>query len=414
LSSTVTAGKDDWMKYRLLDFLICPDCGGVLKATVFNEKQLDQKRSMPDVTCSHYCPWQDSGREKGDCSNCYSHEIESGILLCSQKHAFPIVEYIPRMLPDAFSGLDGFVNHYRDRLPPEGIMRGGNGKDTSECASIQKNTQASFGYQWLRYEFQDAREDREIFLSDSQLSERELQGKVVLDAGCGMGRYTRIAGQMGGEVIGMDLSQSILKAYQQTSDNPLAHIIQGDLLKLPFRKNRFDIIYSLGVLHHTPDPRQAFCNLSECLREGGIMSIWVYGTAGKFRDFKTNPLRNNRKRYVAHDAVKRFYWLIVATREFFSNSLRLVTTRMYLPLLYLFCYPLAALGKVPLIKYLTASVHRNWRVRLQENFDWFSPQYQSHHTKEEIAGWFDEVKLKTISLLEHGFIPKVGLKGKKS
>ena len=105
--------------------------------------------------------------------------------------------------------------------------------------------------------------------------------------------------------------------------------------------------------------------------------------------------------------------MIVSAREFLSNAVRLVTTRMYLPLLYLLCYPLAALGKVPLLKYLTASVHRNWRVRLQENFDWFSPQYQSHHTKEEVLGWFNEVKLDEIAILRHGFIPKVGLRGKR-
>jgi hypothetical protein len=85
---------------------------------------------------------------------------------------------------------------------------------------------------------------------------------------------------------------------------------------------------------------------------------------------------------------------------------------MYLPLLYLFCYPLAVMGKIPLLKYLTASVHKNWRVRLQENFDWFSPQYQSHHTKEEVLDWFNEAKLGDISILRHGFIPKIGLRGK--
>jgi hypothetical protein len=143
------------------------------------------------------------------------------------------------------------------------------------------------------------------------------------------------------------------------------------------------------------------------------MSIWVYGTAGTFTNFKTNPLKGERRKYVDNHITKGIHWFMVGVRELLSNTVRMVTIRMYLPLLYLLCYPLAALGKIPLIKYLTASVHRDWRVRLQENFDWFSPQYQSHHTKEEVAGWFDAVQLNTLSVLEHGFIPKVGLKGKK-
>jgi hypothetical protein len=70
------------------------------------------------------------------------------------------------------------------------------------------------------------------------------------------------------------------------------------------------------------------------------------------------------------------------------------------------------LGRVPLLKYVTASVHQSWRVRVQENFDWLSPQYQSHHTKEEIRDWFREAQVEELSILPHGFIPKVGLKGK--
>ena len=401
------------MKYRLLDFLACPDCGGELRATVFKEKKVPCQVSAPAAKCLHSCWLKNSGKEMSSCASCYTLEIEEGTLVCTRDHIFPIIDSIPIMLPDAFCGLDNFIDEFKDRLPLRQIQAAIGGKETRTFAQIQKNTQESFGYQWLRYDANDEREDREIFLSDSQLSENELREKVILDAGCGMGRYTRIAGQMGGEVIGIDLSWSVLKAHQKTSDNPCVHIIQGDLLNLPFRKKQFDIIYSLGVLHHTPDPRKAFTELSACLKEKGVMSVWVYGTAGKFRDFKINPLKGERKKYVRNDVTKRIYWFIVGAREFFSNMVRLVTTRMYLPLLYLLCYPLAALGKVPLLKYLTASVHDNWKVRLQENFDWFSPQYQSHHTQEEVAGWFNQVNLKIVSVLEHGFIPKVGLKGKR-
>ena len=174
-----------------------------------------------------------------------------------------------------------FHRGVRHLLPMEQIAKRMRDREVSRFISIQKSTKESFGYQWLRYDVESDEEDREIFLCDSQLSEKELQNKIILDAGCGMGRYTRVAGAMGGEILGVDLSQSILKAYQKTKDNPCAHIMQADLLHLPFREKQFDIIYSLGVLHHTPDPRQAFFNLAHCLKERGIMAIWVYGTAGK-------------------------------------------------------------------------------------------------------------------------------------
>lgn len=402
------------MKYRLLDFLVCPDCGEALKATIFKEERIAYEGNVSVQKCHHSCAIQNSGQKKSDCATCCMSEIESGIVMCSQGHLFPIVDYIPRMLPDAFCGLERFIDTYADHLPLQKIQHMIKSKKMGSFINLQKNTKESFGYQWLRYDVNNDREDREIFLSDAQLSENELQGKLILDAGCGMGRYTRIAGMMGGEIIGVDLSQSILKAYQKTRDNPFAHIIQGDVLHLPFREKQFDIIYSLGVLHHTPDPQQAFSHLAQCLKERGIISIWVYGTAGKYQKFKTNPLKEGHKRYVKSAAAKRIYWLLVSLREIVFNAVRMVTTRVYLPLLYLLCYLLAALGKVPLLKYLTASVHRNWRVRLQENFDWFSPQYQSHHTKEEVLGWFNEVKIDDVSMLRHGFIPKVGFRGKRT
>jgi SAM-dependent methyltransferase len=316
------------------------------------------------------------------------------------------------MLPDAFGELVVFSERYKDYLD-----RLQSGKAYKKDASIertlkpQRKTQASFGYQWLRYNFNDAFEDRKIFLYDSQLSEACLKGKVVLDAGCGMGRYTAVAAGMGAEIIGLDLSKSVLKAYKKTRPHPFAYIIQADITRLPFRKGQFDVIYSLGVLHHTPDARQSFLQLAQRLKDKGIISVWLYGAAGAFADFKTNPLKPDRAQYVSSTLAKRMHWLLVSLRESLYNFLRLITTRMHVPILYMFCYPLAAMGKVPLIKYLTASVHPNWRVRLQENFDWFSPEYQSHHTREEVKGWFDEAGVEVVSILKHGFIPKVGLKG---
>jgi len=404
------------MKYRLLDFLVCPDCGEELNLKVFNEERIGCHWPAEVKGCHHSCSYKDCGKEEKiseiECNDCCQLEIKEGLLECKHDHIFPIIDYIPRMLPDAFYGLDDFLDEYKQLLPVEKIRKRMGGMEVKKFIKVQKSNSESFGYEWLRYDVNLKKEDREVFLRDSQIPEEEFMDKIILDAGCGMGRYTRIAGNMGDEIIGVDLSQSILKAYQITRDNPFAHIVQGDVLRLPFREKQFDIIYSMGVLHHTPNAKKAFLNLTKFLRKGGFISIWVYGTAGKFHDFKTNPLREERQRYVKNDIAKRLHWSIVYLREMIFKYVRLVTTGMYLPLLYFLSYPLAAIGKIPLLQYLTASVHKKWRVRLQENFDWLSPCYQSHHTKEEVYEWFEEAKLGNISMLQHGFIPKVGLRGK--
>ena len=48
------------------------------------------------------------------------------------------------------------------------------------------------------------------------------------------------------------------------------------MFKLPFAPESFDYIYSIGVLHHTPDCEQAFKGLPRLLKPGGRIAIWLY------------------------------------------------------------------------------------------------------------------------------------------
>ena len=92
-----------------------------------------------------------------------------------------------------------------------------------------------------------------------------------------MGRYLRIAAESPARlIVGVDLSQAVVAARELTIGLSQVAIVRGDLLRLPFAAGTFDLIYSLGVLDHTPDPRAAFLALSRLLRPGGRISIWVY------------------------------------------------------------------------------------------------------------------------------------------
>ena len=70
---------------------------------------------------------------------------------------------------------------------------------------------ASFGFQWHRYQqVQLDHDERRIedgdFRMKTGLRPEELGGKLVLDVGCGMGRFAEVATRWGGRVIGVDLS----------------------------------------------------------------------------------------------------------------------------------------------------------------------------------------------------------------
>ena len=215
---------------------------------------------------------------------------------------------------------------------------------------------------------------------------------------------------LGAEVVALDLSESLRRLAPVAKEYPKLHVVQGDLLRPPFKEGIFEIIYSQGVLHHTSDTHAAFKEVAKLVKPKGSLSVWLYGMAGRFVDFKTNPLRADRGFLSRH---LRAAWAVVAIRHFFSDAVRLITTRLPLRATYALCWPLAALGAFPLLKFLTFSVHRDFMVRVIENFDWISPPFQYHHTKEELAAWFKAAGFEPLKVLPHGLVPKPGILGRK-
>ena len=78
------------------------------------------------------------------------------------------------------------------------------------------------------------------------------------------------------DVFCVDLSSAVEAAYANTEGLNNVHVIQADLFKLPFKHDSFDVIYSMGVLHHTSDTEMAFAALAPFLTLDGTISIWVY------------------------------------------------------------------------------------------------------------------------------------------
>ena len=141
----------------------------------------------------------------------------------------------------------------------------------------QSRTKSAYGLQWNRFRILRPEEDRATFRNRTGLDEADLAGALVLDAGCGMGRYLRVAAEAGARlVVGLDLSAAVAAARDLTAGLPGVALVRGDLLRPPFAPGRFDQIYALGVLDHTPDPRAAFLALARLLKPGGRIAIWVY------------------------------------------------------------------------------------------------------------------------------------------
>src|SRR3954463_4161409 len=135
---------------------------------------------------------------------------------------------------------------------------------------------ASFGRQWNRYDVARDDEGEAVFRVKTGLDPRDLAGRRILDAGCGGGRYSRLAGRHGASVVGFDLSAAGEKAPDPCAGCPDVTIVQADLLALPLAEASFDVAFSIGVLHHSPDPRRAFAQVAATVKPGGRLAVWLY------------------------------------------------------------------------------------------------------------------------------------------
>ncbi len=245
----------------------------------------------------------------------------------------------------------------------------------------QSRTKSAYGLQWNRFRIIRTEEDRVTFRNRTGLAPEDLDGKLVLDAGCGMGRYLRIAGESTARlIVGVDLSRAVVAARELTREFPRVSVVQGDLLRPPFAPGTFDLIYSLGVLDHTPDPRAAFLSLARLLKPGGRIAIWVYP----------------RERPIV---------------EGIMNAQRAISTRIPLGVLEPLCrisapigglkrrlmgsrhWIIQRLGVAAHLATIGVSMHPDPEVRVCDTLDWYAPRYLSRHSAEEVAGWFAEAGL---------------------
>jgi SAM-dependent methyltransferase len=137
-------------------------------------------------------------------------------------------------------------------------------------------TRESFGYQWTAFS-EMVCDFQENFWNYLYPATPDLfRGQLGLDAGCGFGRHIYHAAACGAEMVGLDVSRAIDSTRRNTRHLSNVHLVQGDIYAPPFAQSAFDFVYSIGVLHHLPDPARGLGALTPLLRPGGATFIWVY------------------------------------------------------------------------------------------------------------------------------------------
>jgi SAM-dependent methyltransferase/uncharacterized protein YbaR (Trm112 family) len=228
------------MRSRLRELLRCPSCRGRFQVEAIQE-----------------------GMNHGET------DVVEGWLSCGCGAAYPIVRGIPRILEDAprlFA--DFYARHPRSASAVPSVK-------TSTSAAVDR-TRESFGYQWTHFH-EMATDFRENFLEYIHpVDETFFPGKLGIDIGCGFGRHIYNAALFGADMVGLDISDAIESTRKNTEQLPNVHLVQANIYQPPFEDGTFDFAYSIGVLHHLPDPEAGFQRVTRLVKPNGSVFIWVY------------------------------------------------------------------------------------------------------------------------------------------
>jgi SAM-dependent methyltransferase len=317
------------MKEKLLDLLACPTCGG-------------------DILLSYAGKYEDK-------------EIIEGVLSCRKcLREYKIVRGVPRFA------------------------------DLSKIEQDKVDTAENFGWQWTHFTQADEKYAEQFLGWLQPVKEEFFKDKIVLEGGCGKGRHTSLAANWGArEVIGIDLSAAVESAFQATRHLSNAHIVQADIFKPPF-KRVFDYAFSVGVLHHTPDPKQAFLSLAAKVKKGGHISAWIYGAENnEWITRYVNPIREGFTSKISQPALYQLSKLP-------TLGVFLASKLVYKPL-----------DKTPIGKrlfyheYLTHLGTFGWREQHNIVFDHLVAPTAFYISKDEFEDWWKQIKAQDVEIIWH-------------
>ena len=288
-------------------------------------------------------------------------EIIEGRLSCSCGKHYSIRNGIPRMLPSAL-------------------------------AKDKKATASAFGKKW--HEFGEMHKHHESQFLDWiwPVTKSFFRRKLVFDAGCGQGRHVFFAAKYGAKaVFGVDLSEAVELAYKNTKKFSNVCIIQGDIYNLPFKEKTFDYAFSIGVLHHLPDPERGFDSVLRMVKPKGTFSSWVYGKQGP-----TVKIFNTvRKILLSHLPLSINYLISWLTTLVVYPSIKII----YEPLhAFSITKPLAKL--LPQSDFMRYLGSLGFRMTHEIIYDQFIAPTAFYYSDKEFKRWFRKPEIKSFTVTE--------------
>ena len=316
------------MKKKLLDILVCPECKTSLNLNGAKEK---------------------------------NGEIFEGSLICEKcNSSYPIIKYIPRFVDSKnYARNFGFEFYVHPKT--------------------QLDSFSGIGVSEYRFKF------------DTGWDEKDMKDNLVLEVGCGAGRFSEFPLKSSAELVSIDLSSAVDVCLKNIGLNEKHHIVQANIYKLPFKEHSFDKVFCLGVLQHTPDPKKSFESILKQVKgNGGKLAANCYQKTGIYMTQPKYILRPITKR-LPHKFLMKLVKTGAPTAVKFGKRAR----KTKFPVLSKwFKQFIPNFDDYP----FTDAQWVDWATLII--FDMLSPWYDQPQTIEGIKGWVSEHKFNKSEVLD--------------
>ncbi len=250
----------------------------------------------------------------------------------------------------------------------------------------------SFGWQWQRYaqlqrdSYNGTSIVRNTILKRSGWTPGHLAGKLLVECGCGSGNDTEVLADLAGTVVSFDLTEAVFAFDEDLLRRENVLVLRADILRIPLKRARFDVVYCHRVIMHTPDPPASFASMAPLVAPGGEFFLHSYSTDWKsLANYKYawRPLTKHLPHTVVYRILRVVGWplyLLHAALHRLAFLRRL--NRVVIP----FEYHGRSLHKAG----TTLSFRERYEYSFLITFDALTPTFDNPSSAETLQGWFED------------------------
>lgn len=225
------------------------------------------------------------------------------------------------------------------------------------------------------------------FVADSRWDKEWMKGKLILDAGCGAGRFADVAAGFGARVMACDLTGAV----DACRDNTKVHgkgidCFQASIYDLPFRQGTFDAVYCMGVIQHTSNPVRTMETLPTLLKPGGKLVYNFYE-----RDIwpKLQIIKYALRLITPHLPIKATLALSEALVAIFFPVTSFLSQFRYIRIINHFL-PICSVHLPEL------SREQQRTLTLLDTFDWYGPRYEIRQKHTDVMALLTRLGLQDV------------------